>query len=135
MPAKGASPRPLRVVERQVRRFVEIVLRAAVIREQRGADTARDLQICVSKRYPGVETVNDSPANGFDSGFALSGNKQDAEFIAAQACRAVDLSDYRPNPGRSLDQDRIPRIMSVRVVDLLEMVKVDQQQPEERFIA
>ena len=64
-----------------------------------------------------------------DARLAVAGGRHEhREFLAAPAVESVDDADAGRNDGRQFFQDHIARFVAERIVDLLEMIDIDEQQ-------
>ena len=120
----------LSVVQREIRGFVQAILRFAVIGAFGDPDAAGRRDICAIVRNRDGKTPNDSAANRLDSGRTVALGKQNREFVATEPRQAIRFSCDRPEARTCFDQQRITGIMAQCIIDVLEPVEVDQQQGE-----
>ena len=83
MPAKSVSTGSLRVIERQIGRFIKTFVCITVVGKQSYPQAAAGLQTCFPKSYSDGKAVDDPPANRFDTFYPVRDNEKDRELIAA----------------------------------------------------
>ena len=98
-----------------------------VIGSQRDADTGADVQTGGAD----VDRLFEQGRDALGHGRGLVGIrsvKEHGELVAAQARHEVVATDDLTDAGADLAQQRVPGLVPERVVDLLEVVQIDQQQ-------
>ena len=98
-----------------------------VIGSQRDADTGADVQTGGAE----VDRLFEQGRNALRHSAGLVGIRsieEHCELVPAQACHQVIASDDLTDAGAYLAQQRVPDLVPERVVDLLEVVQIDQQQ-------
>jgi hypothetical protein len=126
--APSAPAAPLRLVERQIGVLEQAMHVPTVGREDGHAARQADLQTLAQQlQCAGERLVDVAHAGGGRLGRVGAGG-QENEFIAAEARDDI----LRPRQGaqapRQLDQQGVAHVMAVRVVDLLEVVDVEEDE-------
>jgi hypothetical protein len=124
-----ARPHPLGLVHRDVGALEQPERVAGVLGEGRDADAGVDVDPDAAHLEGALQRRPQPEARG--AGRRLVARRQhDCELVAAQARERVLVTQQRAEAGPDLAQHLVPRVMSERVVELLEAVEVHEQQGE-----
>jgi hypothetical protein len=122
-------PRPLRLgpIHRRVGVAHQVEHAVAVAGEQADADGGGQEQFMVAETERLLECAEDFAGQHRDLVFAAHRFHQADEFVATQAGQHVDQAHMLGQPRRNGNQQFVANPVAKRVIDLLELVKVDEQ--------
>jgi len=112
----------------------EVVRGGAVLGVEGDAEAGRALQGVAFEKKRIVEAVFQSPDDLIDAGAVAHRRQQHGKLIAAQPRQQVAGAQLPLQPQRHFLQIQISKVMAVKVIDLLELVQVDVDQPEDAGI-
>ena len=122
-------------VERHVGVLEKLARRAATFRKDADADAGAGVQADAVRGDGQGQGGRDLAGDGSAIVGIAQPRKQHGELVAAQPGHRVAAAHAAPQPGRGLAQQRIARIVPQAVVDRLEVVEVEQQEPYQPVIA
>ena len=103
---------------------------AAVLGEHRDADAGAHEQRQALEAEGLLDRAGEAAGDGLGLLDGGAGRQQDGELVAADAGHQVGAGHAGLQPRADLAQEPVTRLMAERVVELLEVVEVDQQQRE-----
>jgi hypothetical protein len=96
------------------------------------ADTGASVEQNASRYDRLGQFTQEAPQCLVEPRFALEARDDDGELIAPKSRDKTAAADYLAEPPRSFDEQRVSDIVTVRVIDLLEAVQIEQQKGDLR---
>ncbi len=107
----------------------------AVVRKQADTDACTDLQFDVVDGERLADFFDDGHGHLF-AGLAIGNMGDDhREFVPATTRHRINLTQYRTDSGGNLLQEPVSHVVSVGVVDGLEVIDIDKQHTQHGGIA
>src|SRR5579872_5448973 len=128
------SPR-LGLVHRRVGALQERLERLVTRRRQHDADAGRHSEAVGSDRHRVLDELEDPLGDRFQVLALLDAGEEDDEFVAAQTTGGVARTDGDSQPFAHLHQHGVAGVVAQLVVDRLEVVEVDEHEPDRPPVA
>ncbi len=106
-----------------------------VVRVQRDADTGRHEGLLCAQLERRLQRMQDLLGDAFHAADKVQIRQDHRELVPAQARHRVGLAHAGSDAARGVDQQNVALLVSERVVDLLEVVQVDEQDRDVQLIA
>src|SRR5439155_3598531 len=121
--------------QRDVRTLEQLLGVLAVTREDGDADARLQLQHEPVNLERLLQRTSNSLRDKQGARAVVRAQKNERELVAAEARHSVGGARNAPKAFGEMLEHRIPRLMTERVVDLLEAIEVEQHQRESRAAA
>jgi len=123
----------LGLIHRHVRVLHQLFVTVGVLGEQRDADTGGDAQVYALDREGLADGGEDLVGHQLRAGGVAGAEQQHTELIAAQTRSGVGVAQHATQALAYLAEQLVAGVVTKGVVELLEAVKIEQQQRQARL--